>query len=73
MAMPQTVVASMLAAFVVVAVSAQAPDGGTRAGRVTLTTKIKGRALPSTARRPYGASTWTDQAGVSLVWAQRWW
>lgn len=27
----------------------QAPDGGTISGRVTLTTKIKGRALPSTA------------------------
>ena len=24
-------------------------------------------------RRLYGASTWTDQAGVSLVWAHRWW
>jgi len=26
-----------------------------------------------TARRSFGASTWTDQVGVSLVWARRWW
>jgi hypothetical protein len=24
-------------------------------------------------RRPYGATTWTNQAGVSVVWARRWW
>jgi hypothetical protein len=24
-------------------------------------------------RRAYGASTWTDQVGASLVWARRWW
>jgi hypothetical protein len=24
-------------------------------------------------RRPYGASTWNDQVGVSIVWARRWW
>jgi hypothetical protein len=26
-----------------------------------------------TARKSFGASTWTDQAGVSVVWARRWW
>ena len=25
------------------------------------------------ARRSYGATAWTDQAGVSVVWARRWW
>jgi hypothetical protein len=25
------------------------------------------------ARRSYGASTWTNQVGVSLVWSRRWW
>jgi len=24
-------------------------------------------------RRPYGATTWTDQVGASVVWARRWW
>ena len=24
-------------------------------------------------RRSYGATTWTNQAGVSVVWARRWW
>jgi hypothetical protein len=24
-------------------------------------------------RRSYGALTWTDQAGVSVVWSRRWW
>jgi hypothetical protein len=26
-----------------------------------------------TARKSFGASTWTDQVGVSIVWARRWW
>jgi hypothetical protein len=25
------------------------------------------------ARRSYGATTWDNQAGVSIVWARRWW
>jgi hypothetical protein len=25
------------------------------------------------ARKSFGASTWRDQAGVSVVWARRWW
>ena len=41
-------VASLLAALVVVA-NGQTPDGGTIVGRLTLTTRVKGRALPSTA------------------------
>jgi hypothetical protein len=24
-------------------------------------------------RQPYGASTWSDQIGASIVWARRWW
>jgi hypothetical protein len=24
-------------------------------------------------RRPYGATAWNDQGGVSVVWARRWW
>jgi len=38
-----------LIAFATVASGGQTPDSGTIAGRVTLTTKIKGAALPSTA------------------------
>jgi plastocyanin len=41
--------ASLLAALVVAAPGGQAPDTGSIFGRVTLTTRIKGRALPSTA------------------------
>jgi hypothetical protein len=26
-----------------------------------------------TARKSFGASTWTNQVGVSVVWARRWW
>lgn len=41
-------IASLLAAFVA-APAGQAPETGSIAGRVTLTSRIKGRALPSTA------------------------
>src|SRR5580765_352843 len=41
-------IASLLAAFVA-APAGQAPDTGSIAGHVTLTSRIKGRALPSTA------------------------
>jgi hypothetical protein len=38
--------------------------------RVTRDVTLRGSYY---ARRSYGASTWTDQAGVSVVWAHRWW
>ena len=41
--------ASLLAALVVAAVGGQTPETGSIVGHVTLTPKIKGRALPSTA------------------------
>jgi plastocyanin len=41
--------ATLIAACVVASPGGQAPDGGRITGRVTLTTRIKGRALPSTA------------------------
>ena len=70
------IVTSLLAASIVAGVGAgaQAPETGTITGRVTLTSRIKGRALPSTAypTRAVGAHD-PIQAGVSIVWARRWW
>lgn len=102
--------ASLFAACFVASPGGQAPDTGGIAGHVTLTTGIKGRALPSTAypTRAVGAHDpsaspeirnvvvyltdiafrgalppsrgelrqehdWVNQAGVSVVWAHRWW
>lgn len=42
-------IASLLAALIVAAAGGQTPDAGSIAGHVTLTTRIKGHALPSTA------------------------
>ena len=42
-------IASLLAALIVATPGGQAPETGSVAGRVTLTTRIKGKALPSTA------------------------
>ncbi len=44
-----TVLASLLALLVGAAMGGQTPETGSITGHVTLTTKIKGRALPSTA------------------------
>jgi plastocyanin len=41
--------ASLFTAFIVATPGGQTPDTGSVAGRVTLTTRVKGRALPSTA------------------------
>ena len=66
---PVPLVASLLAALVVVAVSGQTPDGGTIAGKVTLTTRVKGPALPSTAypTRAVGAHDPTDIPEIKNV------
>src|SRR5437868_1161032 len=48
--MPRAVFSAACLAFLAVALArAQGPDTGSITGRVTLTTRIKGRALPSTA------------------------
>ena len=68
--------ASLFAACFVASPGGEAPDTGDIAGHVTLTTRIKGRALPSTVyptRAVGGTTDWVNQAGVSVVWAHRWW